>query len=305
MMRAIFLVAALLAAVPAAAQEHGQHGGHDMPGSDMSAHGAPAPADPHAGHAMPEAGDRTVGSASAPAPPRDHAADALFDPLAMRRARAALYRENGGMTFAMVTLDLAEVQLRKGREGYRWEGEAWLGGDRDRAMLKYEGEGDFGGSLESAELQALYTRALDPWWNLAAGVRHDFRPGPQRTYGVLGVEGLAPYWFHASAAAFLSDKGDAHLRAEASHDIRLTQRAILQPRIEANLALQDVPELGLGAGLSDVELGLRLRYELRREFAPYLGVEWTRKFGATARFARAAGEDPSSVALVAGVRMWF
>lgn len=300
MMRMIPLLAALLAATSASAQEHAGHAGHDMPAQQP----APLP-DPHAGHVMPGAADPAVGSAPAPEPPRDHAADALFDPMVMAEARAALYRESGGMTFAMVTLDIAEVQVRGGRAGYHWEGEAWLGGDHDRAMLKYEGEGDFGGALESAELQALYTRALDPWWNLAAGVRHDFRPGPRRTYAVLGIEGLAPYWFHASAAAFLSAKGDAHLRVEASHDVRLTQRAILQPRMEVNLALQDVPELGIGSGLSDARLGLRLRYELRREFAPYLGVEWNRKVGDSARFARRAGEDPATFSLVAGVRMWF
>jgi copper resistance protein B len=298
MIRLLMPLVAVLAPVAAIAQDHSDHAGHDLP--------VPPSTDPHAGHAMPMARGQVVGSDPAPAAPRDHAADALFDPAAMARARATLYRDSGGMTFAMVTLDLAEVQARKGRDGYRWQGEAWLGGDRDRAMLKYEGEGDLGGGgPDRVELQALYTRALDPWWNLAAGVRHDFQPGQQSTYAVLGVEGLAPYWFHVSAAAFLSDKGHAHLRAEASHDVRLTQRAILQPRMELNLALQDVPALGIGSGLSEVALGLRLRYELRREFAPYLGVEWTRKAGDTARFATAMGDEAASVSLVAGVRLWF
>jgi copper resistance protein B len=299
-MRLTMLAAALFAPVAASAQDHAGHVGHVLPDRPVE-----QPADPHAGHTMPQASDPAIGSAPPPEPPHDHAADALFDPAAMASAREALYRESGGMTFSMIRLDLAEVQVREGRDGYRWQGEAWVGGDRDRAMLKYEGEGEIGGALESAEVQVLYTRALDPWWNLAAGVRHDFRPGPQRTYAVVGVEGLAPYWFHLSAAAFLSDKGDAHFRAEGSHDIRLTQRAILQPRVELNLALQDVPALGIGSGLSDVELGLRLRYELRREFAPYLGVEWNRKTGDTARFARALGDDPDTVSLVAGVRLWF
>ena len=151
----------------------------------------------------------------------------------------------------------------------------------------------------------LYSRAIGPYFNAQAGVRQDFGPGPDRSYATVAIEGLAPYWFEVGGALFLSDKGDLLARIEGEYDQRITQRLVLQPAVEANFALQDVPANGIGSGLSDVELGLRLRYEIVREFAPYIGVEWTRQFGDTARFARAAGEDPSSVALVMGVRAWF
>ena len=128
---------------------------------------------------------------------------------------------------------------------------------------------------------------------------------PSRTYATVGFEGLAPYWFEVEGALFLSDKGDLLARAEAYYDQRITQRLILQPRAELNFAAQDDRRRGVGSGISDLELGLRLRYELAREFAPYVGVSWDRKLGDTARFARAAGEGASDTSLVAGVRFWF
>lgn len=136
-------------------------------------------------------------------------------------------------------------------------------------------------------------------------MRQDLGHGPDRTYATLGFEGLAPYWFEVDGALFLSNKGDVSGRIEGYYDQRITQKLILQPMAELNLAVQDVPENGIGSGLSDMELGLRLRYEIVREFAPYVGVEWTRKFGDTARFARAAGEGASGVSFAMGVRAWF
>ena len=264
------------------------HGAHPaQPAADPSA-------DPHAGHVMPP-----------PPIPTDHAADALYDPAVMARARAAMIRENGGMTFSQLMIDRAEYRAHKGGDSYHWEGEGWIGGDINRLAIKSEGEGAVDGALHSAEVQALYSRAIDPWWNLIAGVRHDIRPQPQRSYATIGIDGLAPYWFEVEAQAFLSDRGDAHLRIEGSYDQRLTQRLILQPAAELNVAAQDVPELGIGAGLSDVELGLRLRYELAREFAPYVGINWERRVGDSARFARAAGEGASTTSLVMGLRFWF
>lgn len=262
------------------------------------------PATPHAGHGTP-ASDAGAPQGVAPPIPTDHAAEAFYDPAVMARARAAMTKENGGMSFSQLMIDRLEYRAQKGSDGYHWEGEGWIGGDINRLAIKSEGEGIVDGPLESAEVQALYSRALDPWWNLVAGVRQDFRPEPGRTYATIGVEGLAPYWFELEAQAFLSDKGDAHLRLEASYDQRITQRLILQPAVEANIAAQDVPELGIGSGLSDIELGLRLRYEFVREFAPYVGVNWERKLGDSARYARAAGEEASATSLVAGVRFWF
>lgn len=296
------------AAAPASQSKPGDpHAGHDMPAMEEPPV-AETPPDPHAGHdmsAMPQDSGTKIGNAPAPAPPEDHAADAIYDPAEMARSRETLRRENGVFNGSMILFDLAEYQARKGGDGYRWEGEAWFGGDIDRFMVKTEGEGTFGAPLEDAELQLLYSRAVAPYWNAHVGVRHDFRPDPSRTYAVVGIEGIAPYWFHLSGQLFLSDKGDFRARTEGSYDQRITQRLILSPRAEFNFSAQDMPAIGIGSGLTDLELGLRLRYEIRKEFAPYVGVEWARKVGDTARYARAAGEDASVTNFVAGIRFWF
>lgn len=272
---------------------------------------APAqPADPHAGHDMGNMqmetdGESEVGDAPAPAPPGDHAADAVFGADVMAKSRKELAYEVGGMGYSLVMLDLAEIGFSKGRESYRFEGEAFTGGNINRFGVKFEGEGVFGDKIDDLELQALYSRAVAPYWNLQLGVRHDIKPDPSRTYAVVGMEGMAPYWFKVNAAAFLSNKGEVRARVEGSYDLRLTQELILQPRIETNIAFQDIPAIGVGSGFTDFEAGLRLRYEIKQEIAPYIGVEWRRQLGDTARFARAAGDDPSAVNFVAGIRMWF
>jgi len=339
MKRTLLLSAAMLLPSSAyAQQDHSAHQGHDMPAEQTKAEAPPVatdphaghdmgnmeevpaePADPHAGHdmsAMPaddsaesdvgDVGDVSdVGDASAPAPPGDHAADAVFGAEVMAQSRKELAYEVGGMGYSLVMLDLAEVGFQKGGETYRFEGEAFTGGNINRFGIKFEGEGVFGGRVDDLELQALYSRAIAPYWNLQAGVRHDIKPDPSRTYLVAGVEGIAPYWFKVNAATFLSNKGEVRARVEASYDQRITQKLILQPRIEANFSFQDISAIGIGAGLSDFEAGLRLRYEIKQEFAPYIGVEWRKQTGATARFSRIAGEDPDTISLVAGIRIWF
>lgn len=284
----------------------------NMPGMETPSEPVPVASDPHAGHDMdaPEVAveasvDDEIGSTPAPAPPNDHAADALFDPAVMAKARKALRHENGGLNNSMILFNLAEYQARKGADGYRWEGEGWFGGDINRLVVKTEGEGSFGGATEQAEFQLLYGRAISPYFNLEAGVRYDVRPDPSRGYAVVGIEGIAPYWFDVGAQLFVSEKGDFLARFEGSYDQRITQKLILQPRAELNFAAQDVVANGIGSGLSDVELGLRLRYEIKREFAPYVGAEWAKKVGDTARFARIAGEDADVVNFVAGIRFWF
>jgi copper resistance protein B len=137
-------------------------------------------------------------------------------------------------------------------------------------------------------------KPIGPYFDLQAGLRADLEP-TGRTYAALGVEGVAPYWIETKAAAFLSDRGDLSARVEAAHDLRLTTRLILQSKVETNLA-----EAG-----SEAELGLRLRYEIRREFAPYVGVLRHRTFGDEASLARAAGERTGETRLVFGIRAWF
>ena len=241
----------------------------------------------------------------APEPPGDHAADAYYDPEDMAAARALLRRENGGMGASMILLDRLELVTGQGRDGFRWAGEAWWGGDIDRLVLKSQGEGAFSGGMEQAEVQALYARALDPWFNLQLGVRHDVRPEPQRSYAAIGVQGLAPFWFEVEGALFLSDRGDLSARVEASHDIRLTQRLLLTPRAELNFAARKVEALNQGAGLTSAEFGLRLHYAVAPRFAPYVGLHWEYLSGASARLARAEGDRSHRMALVTGVRIWF
>lgn len=289
----VMKVAALLlatAAAPAMAQNYMQGHVHAPPQEAAAAEDGAA--------------DDAIPQGVAPPVPTDHAADALYDPAVMERARNAMLKESGGMTFSQFMLDRLEYSP-KNSGSYHWQAEGWMGGDINRLALRSEGEGSSDEGAEVVEVQALYSRALDPWWNVVAGVRHDFRPGPQRTYATVGIGGLAPYWFELDAQAFLSDKGDAHFRLEGEYDQRITQKLILQPSAELNLAAQDVPDLGVGSGISDVELGLRLRYEIRRGFAPYVGVRWERKLSSTARYARDAGEDVGSSMVVFGIRFWL
>lgn len=276
-MKRLMLAGALIA-VPAFAQ----HEGHQMP---MPAP-APAPAPVASGE--------------------ENAADRFYDPALMARKRKTkLIDMHGGFTGSMILLDQFEVQSRKGRDGYKWDAQGWYGGDISRLWVKSEGEGDFGHVPEQAEMQALYSRAIGPFFNLQAGIRHDFRLDPERTHLVVGIEGLARYWFEVDGALFLSNKGEVTARLEAEYDQRLTNRLILQPGVELNLSAQDAPAIGLGSGLSSVEAGLRLRYEIVPEVAPYIGVEYERKLGDTARFGRLRGDDPGGWNVVAGVRLWF
>ena len=246
-----------------------------------------------------------VGNAPPPPAPRVDAADAIFGADAMAPVRARLYAEHGGGSISRIMLDQAEVRVGSGETTYSWDGEARFGGDIDKLVIKSEGEGAFGGAFDRGEGQLLWSRAIGPYFDLQTGLRQDVGPGPSPTYAVLGVEGLAPYWFDVEAALFLSDKGDVTTRIEGYYDQRITQRLILQPSAELNFALQDVREQGIGAGLSSAELGLRLRYEIAREFAPYLGYVWEGKIGRSAQLARAVGNDPSRSSVVAGVRFWF
>lgn len=274
-----------------------------MPGMNMpSAVAAPPGQDMAAISGMDEP---EIPKTPPPPPARDHAADRYYDPAAMATARAALRREHGGAAYSKVMLSLAEYQGRaRGGDGYRWDGMAFFGGDINRFVVKSEGEGSFRGGLDSAEAQGLYSRAIAPFFDLQAGVRQDFSPHP-RTYATVGLEGLVPYWFDVQGAVFISNKGEVLGRAEGTYDLRLAQRVILQPRVELNLAAQNTPETRTGSGLSNAELGLRLRYEISREFAPYIGVSYDRRFGRTADYSRAIGEGAASASVVFGVRAFF
>jgi copper resistance protein B len=186
-----------------------------------------------------------------------------------------------------------------------WEGQVNVRNDYQGLAFKTNGERAKGGPTESAEYQLLYQRLISDFFDAQFGIRYDNQPGPSRTYAVAGVQGLAPYFFEVDANLFLSDEGDTSARLEAEYDLLLTQRLILQPAAEINVAFSDDEKIGIGTGLSSAELGLRLRYELNRKFTPYLGVQWERKFGNTADYARNEGEDIESTAFVLGISAWF
>jgi copper resistance protein B len=223
----------------------------------------------------------------------------------MAPARADLYQEHGGMFASKFLLDLAATQDRDDEDGYQWDGEAWLGGDLNRIVIKSEGESYIDEAVESAEVEAVYSRAIGPYFDLQAGIRHDFQPEPSRTYAAFGFEGLAPYWYEIEGTLFLSDEGDLFGRFKGHYDQLITQRFVLETVAEINLSAQEMRDEGTGSGLVDAELGLRLRYEIEREVAPYLGFSWTSKFGDTARFARASGESKEHSSLLAGLRLWM
>ncbi len=305
--------------MPAPSSAPSAAGGQIMPGmAEMPPSGSPAlAAAPMAGMAgmdqdagkgadAPAASPPDIPKGPAPPPARDHLADRYYDPANMAAARAELRREHGGETFSRVLVNLAEYQARSGAaDGFRWDGEAWLGGDLNRLVVKSEGEGSVrGGALDGGEAQALYSRAVGPYLDVQGGVRQDFARHP-RTYATIGVQDLLPYMFDVQAAVFVSNKGEVLARAEALYELRLTQVLILQPRVELNFAAQDTRETRVGSGLSNAEFGLRLRYEITREFAPYIGVSYDRRLGKTADYVRAAGEDPETLSLVAGIRTFF
>jgi len=299
---------------PAQAPAADPHAGHNM--------GQTPAADPHAGHDMsamaggapniPTSVDAVGGRMVETPPPAAalaapaHAADLLFDPAVMAASRKQLLVENGDVRTTAVLIDSIEAGFGDGEKSYSWNAQGWTGGDINRFWWKTEGEGAFDGKLHDAEVQALYSRAIAPFWDVQAGVRQDFRPdGEDTTHLTVGVQGVAPYWFEMSAAAFLSTEGDLTARAEAEYDQRITQKWILQPAIEVALSASDIPELEIGSGLTSVTAGLRLRYEIRKEFAPYVGVEWSRSFGDTADYAKARGDDVDATRFVVGIKAWF
>lgn len=204
----------------------------------------------------------------------------------------------------MGILDQFEMRDTSGDNALSWSAQGWMGKDLRKLWFKTEGE-RAGGETDEAELQFLYSKAIARYWDLQFGVRHDFEPSPSRSWAVIGVQGLAPYFFETDIAFFIGDSGRTALRFESEYELLLTQRLILTPEIEVNFYGQDDVEIGIGSGLSDLEVGLRLRYEIRREIAPYIGINWSKLFGNTKDFAAIVGENSSDAQLVIGLRLWF
>lgn len=188
--------------------------------------------------------------------------------------------------------------------GVGWEALAWIGTDLDRLWLRSEGERTNEGT-EAASIEVLYGRSVSRWWDVVAGLRHDVGEGPSQTFAAFGVQGLAPMKFEVSATAYVGESGQTAAQFEAEYDTLLTNRLVLQWLAEAELYGKDDEARGIGSGLSSVEAGVRLRYEISRQFAPYVGVSWERAYGGTADFKRAHGEDIDETRVVAGIRIWF
>ena len=238
-------------------------------------------------------------------PPPWSMADEYWGADEMAAARQAVQADAGGQKNLFLMSDRLEGQSDDGKASLLWDAQGRYGGDLNKLWIKSEGDYDFDADeVEDAEIQALWSRAIAPYFDVQAGVRHDVQPGGL-THGVVGVQGLAPYWFEVDAAAFVSEQGDLTARLEAEYELLLTQRLVLQPRAELELAAQRVVERELGAGLTGLDLGVRLRYEILPELAPYVGVEWQSALGETADMAEASGSDASRTAFVAGLRMWF
>ena len=224
--------------------------------------------------------------------------------------RAAVYNAPGGHEVhdsalnSFFIFEKLEWQDADDGSALNWEAQGWIGGDVDRLWLRTEGERT-NGKTEEAEVHALWGHAISPWWDLVGGVRQDFKPGDPQTWAAFGIQGLALYNFEAKATAYLGEGGQTAARLEGDYDILLTNKLILQPTAEFNFYGKNDPQRGVGSGLSESEVGLRLRYEIRPQFAPYVGVTWNRSYGKTADYAREEGEDNSEARLVVGVRVWF
>jgi len=287
------------------------HSTMPMPADDKSMEGMdhssmPMPADgsmqgmdhstmPGMGHA---------GMTMAPTEPREPI------PVLTAADRAAAIPPAGGHTVhdnsvqRFVLVDRLEAWNADQGTGFEWEGQSWVGTDLNRLWLRSEGE-QVDGKLESADLQVLYGRSVATWWDVVAGIRHDFKPGASQDFAAFGVIGLAPYKFEVEATAYIGQGGQTGARFEAEYETLLTNRLILQPLVEVNLYGKNDERRGIGSGLSTVEAGLRLRYEFTRKFAPYIGVVHERSFGRTADFRQLDGEDVDDTRIVAGLRLWF
>jgi copper resistance protein B len=204
-------------------------------------------------------------------------------------------------------LKLDRLEVRDGHYGVLryWEGEAWSGGDMNKLWLKSEGSVRRG-RVDEADLQAFYSRAVAPFWDLQLGARHDFgtHGGPSRDWAAFGMKGLAPYRFDMDITGYLGQASRAGARFKVKYDLLLTQRLILTPELEFNAYTKYDPSFGSGAGLADMDAGIRLRYEIRREIAPYIGVAWTNKFGGTANLASTLGDVVHDTYAVMGIRVW-
>ncbi|HLD13497.1 MAG TPA: copper resistance protein B [Burkholderiales bacterium] len=295
---ALFIAALVFGAAPAWTQEPAApaKAGTEVDHSKMDHGSAPASSGEAAGkmdHGSMQGGD----------PPPDardpHAYSDGYDFGPLPR-----HEMGDGLHFGSLLVDRLESVRTRDDSFTTYELQGSYGGDYNRAVLKAEGEVD-GGKFHDARTELLWSHAVSAYWNTQLGVRYDSGLKPERKWLAVGVQGLAPYWFEIDATVYVGEQGRTALRFDAEYELLLTQKLILQPRFEVNIYGKSDTQRERGSGLSDAALGLRLRYEIRREFAPYIGIERSNKYGGSADFARAEGQRTSEMRVVAGARFWF
>ncbi len=273
----------LTAVVLSASSLQANNASAQMDHGEMKAQGGSAPADARNPHAYSDGNTLTEGPYAQSGPRQLKLADEH--------------------SFWAVLGDRFEYQ--EDSESTVYDLQAWYGTTYDRLVIKAEGD-IANGTLEESSTDLLWGHALNAYFDTQLGVRLDqYDEGNDRQWLGLGLQGLAPYWFELDVTAYVGDNGRTALAAEAEYELLLTQRLILQPRAELNLYGKDDPENGLGSGLSDLALGVRLRYEFNRQFAPYVGIEWKNTYGSTADYRRAGGDKPADTQFVAGLKFWF
>ena len=296
MTRVVYMFVAVVAALSLAANAHAQSAPPaSQPPSGGQSSGQqtkPPPVDPHAGHAMPQ---------------QKRPAD--LPPITDEDRRAAFPDVDGhavhdNVVLSYVLFDQLEWQSSGDDRGFSWDTKGWVGGDINRLWFRTEGDAA-DGRLAGSQTHALYGRAFSRWWDFVAGIRQDVRPGPAQTWAAVGVQGLAPQWFEIEATAYIGAEGRTHFRFEGEYELLLTNRLVLQPLAELEIYGKDDLKHGFAAGLSTLDFGMRLRYEFRRELAPYVGITWAHKLFGTKDLARATGEPDSAARFVVGLRTWF
>lgn len=260
----------------------GASGGMDM--GEITTQGGSAPENSRSPHAYADGLSLSSGPYSLPGVPRLKMADEH--------------------SFWAATFNRFEVVDADEGDFGRFDGQAWFGRTYNRIVIKAEGEVAAGTLMESGT-ELLFSHAIASFWDIQSGIRHDTSEGPSRDWLALGFQGLAPYWFEIDGAVYVGEQGRSMLQIEVEYELLFTQRLILQPRFEATIYAQNDKDFGVGSGISSVSAGVRLRYEFTRQFAPYVGVEWSSKFGNTADLSRAEGRDVHETTLVAGLRFWF
>ncbi|WP_376787439.1 copper resistance protein B [Achromobacter mucicolens] len=298
----VFALAPPLAAAQAAQMDHAGMTGMDHGSMD---HGqAPSPDSPEshqgmdhaeANHDAPAADAPPVGSL----PASDGEGPRGYDSYGIHP-----HMMDNAPTWQVLFDKFGASRNRDGQNALEWDGRFWFGTATDRLLVKSEGERESGGGSDG-KVEAFWSHAISPFWDLQLGARRDIGAGPKRNWAAVGVEGLLPYNIELTATAYAGPSGRSALALKAEYDLLLTQRLIFTPELQASVYGKSDPQRGIGSGLSQGSLSLRLRYEVTREFAPYVGVSFERKFGQTASYASDAGESRSQAAVIAGVRFWF